>query len=379
MKQLFNTILSAAAAPELMEDALDAFCEEFGLASVALTTARDFDSLRIDTRAGGKMRRGETPRFLELVLSGRDEEDDAIYRSLFGAPPQRLAREIELLGLERPEDLPLSRTRLACREDGIRERVKATLNRSGPWLDVLAIHTFEEGEAERLVRDRQPEIALPLFAHAVAMNRILDAMRSRFEGALTMLDRLGLGVFLVDETGDVILSNAEAQRISDLRDGLTLTREKRLVAAAPEATVALASMIAHANRAAAAEEAAAAQRLSVSRPSGAHPFLVTVRPLLDHEGELQPGLRCAFVVVIDPARPGALSAEGLITLAGLTPKESELARLLVAGYRLADAAERRGVSLDTARNQLKSLSAKLRCSGQADVIRLAAATRLPLD
>ena len=325
------------------------------------------------------MRRGATPRIVDLALSGGDAEDDPLYQRLLLAPPQRLMREIELLELERLKDLPPSRTRDACREDGIVERIGATLNRNGPWLDVFGIYTFREGEAEQLLRDRQPENALPLFAHAVAMNRILDAMRSRFEGALTMLDRLGLGVFLADESGDVILSNAEAQRISDLRDGLTLTRENRLVAAAPEATVALASMIAHANRAAAAEEAAAAQRLSVSRSSGAHPFLVTVRPLLDHEGELQPGLRCAFVVVIDPARPGALSAEGLITLAGLTPKESELARLLVAGYPLADAAERRGVSLDTARNQLKSLSAKLRCSGQADVIRLAAATRLPLD
>lgn len=379
MKQLFNTILSAAADPELMEDALDAFCMEFGLESAAMATARDFDSLRIDLRWGGRMRRGETPRIVDLALSGGDAEDDPLYQRLLLAPPQRLMREIELLELERLKDLPPSRTRDACREDGIVERIGATLNRNGPWLDVFGVYTFREGEAEQLLRDRRPEIALPLFAHAVAMNRILDAMRRRFEGALTMLDRLGLGVFLADESGDVILSNAEAQRICDLRDGLTLTREKRLVAAAPEATVALASMIAHANRAAAAEEVAAAQRLSVSRPSGAHPLLVTVRPLLDHEGELQPGLRCAFVVVIDPARPGALSAEGLVTLAGLTPKESELARLLVAGYRLADAAERRGVSLDTARNQLKSLSAKLRCSGQADVIRLAAATRLPLD
>ncbi len=379
MKQLFNTVLSAATSPELMENALDAFCVEFGLESAAMATARDFDSLRIDMRWGGRMRRGETPRIVDLALSGGDAEDDPLYERLFLAPPQRLMREIEILELERLEDLPSSRTRDACREDGIVERVGATLNRNGPWLDVFGVYTFREGEAERLVRDRHPEVALPLFAHAVAMNRILDTMRSRFEGALTMLDRLGLGVFLALESGDVILSNAEAKRISDLRDGLTLTREKHLVAAAPEATVALATMIAHANRTAAAEEAAAAQRLSVSRPSGAHPFLVTVRPLLDHAGELQPGLRCAFVVVIDPARPGALSAEGLITLAGLTPKESELARLLVAGYRLADAAERRGVSLDTARNQLKSLSAKLRCSGQADVIRLAAATRLPLD
>ncbi len=379
MKVLFESILRAAAAPELMEDALDAFCVEFGISSCGVISAREFDSIRVDTRRGGLLRRGGAPRFLEMVLSGQDAEDDPVYQRLFSMPPQRLAREIEVLGLQNPEQLPLTKTRLACRADGMLERIAAPLNRSGPWLDILAIHTFREGEGERIFRDRSAEVALPLFAHAIAMGRLLDTLRRRFDGALTVLDRLGLGVFLLSESGDAIHWNAEARRILDLGDGLAMSRARRLVAAEPEATAALGAMIARANRTAAGEGAEAAERLSLPRPSGAHPLLATMRPLLDHDGELEPGLRCAFLIVIDPARPGALSAEGLVALGGLTPKEAELTRLLVAGHRLADAAARRGVSVETARNQLKSLSAKLRCSGQADVIRLAAATRLPLE
>lgn len=379
MKQLFNSILAAASEPDLMENALDAFCGEFELPSCAVISAREFDSVRIDTRSGGRMRRGGTPRFLEMVLAADDAEDDPVYHGLFSMPPQRFAREIEVLGLGRIEDLAPTKVRLACRADGIRERVAAPLNRTGPWLDILAIHTFREGEAEWIVTDRRPEIALPLVAHAVSIGRIFEALRARFAGALSMLDRLGLGVFLVSERGERILANAEARRILDLADGLALDRAHRLVAANPQATAALSALVSAAGRTALGDSAAGAERLALPRPSGAHPFLATVRPLLDHGGELEPGLRCVFLVVIDPARPGALSAEGLVALGGLTPKEAELARLLVDGRRLAEAAEARGVSLETARNQLKSITAKLRCSGQSDVIRLAATTRLPLD
>ncbi len=263
-------------------------------------------------------------------------------------------------------------------EEGLGHRVGAGLNRIGPWLDVFSFHTSELSDATRTIADPVAQLTLPLFAHAVAMGRILEAMRQRFAAALGVLDHLGLGVFLVSPGGEAMLTNAEARRILDLRDGIGLSRERRLVAATPEATAALATMIGRVNRTATGEGADAAERLALQRPSGAHPLLVTIRPLLDHQGELETGLRCAFVIVIDPARPGALSAEGLVALGALSPKEAELAWLLVAGCSLQEAAERREVSIDTVRNQMKSITSKLRCSGQSDVIRLAAATRLPL-
>lgn len=378
MKPLFESILKSAITPNIMEDTLDEFCNWFEVSSAGLLTVSEFEHLRVNVAWGGWLRNGKAPRLIAAFSAGEDTDDDARYRTLSRRPAHRLFREIELAGVSRVEDLPATRILRVGYQEGLRERLGALVNHTGPWLDVFTIQTFRDGEAEAIIASRQTELALPLFAHAVAMGRIFEAMRQRYAAALGVLDHLGLGVFLVSPGGEAMLTNAEARRILDLRDGIGLSRERRLVAATPEATAALAAMIGRVNRTAAGEGADAAERLALQRPSGAHPLLVTIRPLLDHQGELETGLRCAFVIVIDPARPGALSAEGLVALGALTPKEAELARLLVAGCSLQEAAERREVSIDTVRNQMKSITAKLRCSGQSDVIRLAAATRLPL-
>ncbi len=378
MKSLFEGILRAAIDPNLLEDALDAFCEALDVSSAGVFRVRDFESLVVEGRWGGVTRRGATPLSLAALQAGEDDGDEVAYQNMMSLEPLKLHPETALFGVKTVEEIPETRMRRIGKSEGMLERIGSPLNKSGPWLDILTIQCFREGEGSRLLADGSAEIALPLFAHAVAMGRIFEAMRQRFAAALGVLDHLGLGVFLVSPGGEAMLTNAEARRILDLRDGIGLSRERRLVTATPEATAAVAAMIGRVNRTAAGEGAHAAERLALQRPSGAHPLLVTIRPLLDHQGELETGLRCAFVIVIDPARPGALSAEGLVALGALSPKEAELARLLVAGCSLQEAADRREVSIDTVRNQMKSITAKLRCSGQSDVIRLAAATRLPL-
>jgi len=94
---------------------------------------------------------------------------------------------------------------------------------------------------------------------------------------------------------------------------------------------------------------------------------------------IEAGLKCAFVTVIDPSRKKPLSSEGLTALGHLTTAESAIVQFLVEGHRPSDIAERRDVSVNTIKSQLKDVSRKLRCKSQSDIIRVAAATRLPLE
>jgi DNA-binding CsgD family transcriptional regulator len=66
-----------------------------------------------------------------------------------------------------------------------------------------------------------------------------------------------------------------------------------------------------------------------------------------------------------PAPPSALRQ-----LYGLSPAEAQLATTLALGDTLADHAEQRGISIHTARSQLKSLSLKLGVSRQAEIVHL---------
>jgi DNA-binding NarL/FixJ family response regulator len=93
---------------------------------------------------------------------------------------------------------------------------------------------------------------------------------------------------------------------------------------------------------------------------------------------LEPGLQVAFILIVDPARSEALDASGLTLLGKLTNAESDIANHLVSGRSIQEIAQHRETSDLTVRTQVKAVAAKLRCHSQADIIRLAAITRLPM-
>jgi len=112
-------------------------------------------------------------------------------------------------------------------------------------------------------------------------------------------------------------------------------------------------------------------------PGDARDVLISIAPLSDSAMELEAGLRCGFVLTIDPNKQRSLDAGGLALLGALTEAETNVAQGIVDGLRAKDIAEQRETSLHTVRGQIKSVASKLRCNSQADIIRLAAATRLP--
>lgn len=65
----------------------------------------------------------------------------------------------------------------------------------------------------------------------------------------------------------------------------------------------------------------------------------------------------------------AAQAQALITLFGLAPSEARLAAEIAGGASLSEAADRLGVTIETARNYSKRVFAKTRTRGQADLVR----------
>ena len=74
--------------------------------------------------------------------------------------------------------------------------------------------------------------------------------------------------------------------------------------------------------------------------------------------------------VADPSARFTADSEALSELYQLTYSEAELVRLLAAGLSLEEAAEKRGVSLNTARSHLKHVFAKTETSRQGELVRL---------
>lgn len=378
MKNLIQNILDCSASPENWENTLDTFNETFQISASCMFSVHEFREFRMNFAWSDALRKSLTPEIIEMMQSGGDVGDQRGYEYLFNHPAQKLYSELTMFGVRHRDELPPSNVRSITDKLGFRMRVASALNTSGPWLDGLFCQHTQDAEWERFVKDTRAEMVLPIMANSVSLGRTLQALHARYQASLAVLDALGLGVFLVDTTGCVIEHNTEAQRIIDLKDGLHLSASKRLKLHTSDQTSELEAMTNAANGLFVGDLDAKNSLIASKRPSKKYDYLISVRSLSDSKAELEVGLKCAFVTVIDPQRKGALSAVGVAKLGQLSEAESDIVNLLIQGFRSAEVADQRDVSINTIKTQIKAISDKLRCSSQGDIIRIAAATNIPI-
>lgn len=378
MQQLVRNILKSTTQLDNWETSLDNFTQVFDVAAAGMFSVHEFESHSMNFVWSELLRDGLTEEDLGNLERGEDDADSTAYKFLVRMPAQKLYSEPQCFGLKSAKDLPPSRLRKATEELGIETRIGSVLNRTGPWFDGLFAHAKNDRQLSALLANKNADIILPIIANSVSLGRTLFALRNQFQAALSVLDNLGIGVLLIDRSGCVIEHNVEAKRIIDMDDGLKLTRDKRIKLSTSDKTAELYSMISAVNGLLHGDIKTMPNLLAGTKRSEDYDLLFSVIPISDHLGELEVGLKSAFVAVIDPNRENALSTDGLAILGALTNAEISIVDLMVQGFRLDEVANQRDVSMNTVKSQLQSISAKLRCKSQNDIIRMAAATRVPL-
>lgn len=183
------------------------------------------------------------------------------------------------------------------------------------------------------------------------------------------LDRLPLGVLIVDVRGRVRFASTVAETLLGKKDGLSIERGE-LVADAYAPGRRLQSAIAQALSAARGETLQSEDTLTVKRPSGQRDFELLVAPLRADRIEVFPREPAALVLISDPESAQALPWHLIQQLYGLSPAESRLTAALARGWPLKDYAKRTEISVETARSQLKAAMSKTRTHRQAELIRL---------
>ena len=258
-------------------------------------------------------------------------------------------------------------------EDGNRVLTHIAVNNERMWSAVTARRAQRDaafGEPERrIMNDLTPHLA-----NAVAVHLRLVGLEERIAATDAALDRLPLGICLLDQAGRIMHRNAAARAMLAAGDGLA-ERSGSLRAAAPADDRELAARI----RAAVAPAGQSAPRggtLLIGRPSLRRPYSVLVTPLSAARdrvggviGQTRPR---ALVLLTDPEEAPCYPADLLTQRYRLTAAEARLACELVAGSSLQDAAGRFGVAVGTARNQLKQIFLKTDVNRQAELVRLLA-------
>lgn len=193
-----------------------------------------------------------------------------------------------------------------------------------------------------------------------SLNRADDSRRAM----AAVLDRLPLGIFLVDATARLEFANRCAGEILSQGAPLVLV-DDCLRAGRADETRTLHRLIAEALRA--SEESSSARALVIRESAGAGALSVLILSVQSLQYESQRPLAAVFAAA--PAFWQSLNPDTLHDLYGLTEAESRLVDRLCAGLSLQEAAEELAVSTNTVRTHLRSVFAKTNTSRQADLLR----------
>lgn len=179
--------------------------------------------------------------------------------------------------------------------------------------------------------------------------RLSDALNATAD-MTAALDWLTDGVALIDRQGNIIHVNSALAAMLRADDGLRLAQNtlepldasaRRLLASA------MATVVQHGE----------GGSVLVPRPSGARPYLISLRPATPGESGA-PTRAAAFVFVTDTAGARAPSPDVLAASFGLTEAETQLALALHAGISPLDHARARGISDNTVYTHLRRLKEK---------------------
>lgn len=215
---------------------------------------------------------------------------------------------------------------------------------------------------------------MPHLIQAISLSVELESGRQRNTDLAQAVDRMSFGMVLCDAYGRPSWANRTAELAFSTHDGLWL-RQNRLTTASPADTETLRRSIAQVAQQRANHTGSAEQCLALSRSAAGAALHVILVPLVRESDPDLLGWRArsgaAQVLLLfsrTTAAP-ALPANLVAALFALSPAESRLTIALCQGHTVNDYAAAHGVSIGTARFQLKQVLAKTQAPRQSDLVR----------
>jgi len=210
---------------------------------------------------------------------------------------------------------------------------------------------FEEHE-RKLFRALMPHLQRSLSLH-----RRLSQAELHASLAAETIDRFDTAAIIFDSFGEVVLMNTAATRIVGQADGLSIDKGN-LQTSNSEQTRRLHKIL--------ASETGGC--ISVGRPSGKRPFIISVYPR--HAAQH----RAAIMLITDPEDRALPDAETVMRIHGLTRAESRVAVLLLAGKTIKEAAAELNISATTVRQHVKAMFFKTQTKRQSEFVLLLSKT-----
>jgi DNA-binding CsgD family transcriptional regulator len=200
-------------------------------------------------------------------------------------------------------------------------------------------------------------VLMPHLQRSLSLHRSLSDAERRASLCADAIDLFATAAIIFDSRGQVVLMNAAAGRIILQADGLC-TDKRSLRTSNVDETLQLHTML--------ASEVGGC--MTVGRPSGKRPFIVSVYPRRVGDD------RSLVMLISDPEDHELSDSSTLMKIHGFTRAEARVALLLLAGKTIKEAAGELDISIATARQHLKSLFSKTQTARQSEFVLLLSKT-----
>ena len=237
----------------------------------------------------------------------------------------------------------------------------------------LALVLHRDRRNRREFDSDEERFALSLVPHlrqALELAERFDEPQQRaadFESALDLIRR---ALILCDEDARVLWANGSAEAHFVRGKRLRVSSE-RLTAPSPRETAALRRKIALVSRS--SECAPLSERyMAFGQRDASAPLQVMMHPLLGDSAMAdggRTGSRRVLITLSSPDHPPSMPAQLIGQVFGLSPAESRVAAALCSGLTINEYASASGVTIGTARFQMKQVLAKTQAPRQADLVR----------
>ncbi len=218
---------------------------------------------------------------------------------------------------------------------------------------------------------RLMSILMPHLTRAVKVHRKISTLSLEKESALGVLDQLRMGVILTNSIGAPLFVNRAAEQMLIRGEGIGVFHNS-LVLPTLQETARLHKLIADATRRTGEVAVGGDMRIALPTRHGVLHCLVTpASPELSARWGLSAEADCVAIFL---SKPGSLelSPKRLGVLYKLSAAEARLAAKLAAFRSVEQAADELGISILTARAQLRSIFTKTGAKGQSELLMLLA-------
>jgi DNA-binding CsgD family transcriptional regulator len=217
------------------------------------------------------------------------------------------------------------------------------------------------------VEQRLLKSLVPHLCRAFRLGFRIEGYRALQNAQFDALDRLAVGVLLLDRRARVTYANATARSLA-ASDGILRMHEARVATSSPTHSQRLDELIRAALR------GAPAGAMSVPRPDDGQPLTVLASSVRGRDigrfADLRMPDAAVLLFIIDPANRAGIPISWVMDSYGLTKTEAKVALAASSGLTIPETAKSLGVSQNTIKTHLGRVFAKTGTGRQSELARL---------